>query len=61
MREDVSSLLNDIIDKYGEWIEMSPEPELFLIEILSNLLLQTKEENKFLKKISYQTNNLSRK
>lgn len=60
MKQEVLSGLNDLIDKYGEWIEMSEDPELFLIELLATLLHKEKEENKALRKIAYLTNNLSR-
>ena len=48
--EKRGDLINSVIDSYGEWIEMSQEPDHTLIEILANLLMASQEENEYLKK-----------
>lgn len=48
-------ILDELIEKYGEWLEMAGDnaPNL-LIEIMSKLLLQEREEKEFYKKVAYE-------
>lgn len=42
-------LLESIIEKYSEWLEMSDDPDILLINILTHLLAQEQESKKYYK------------
>lgn len=49
-------LIDDVIEKYGEWLEMSDDAPSMLIDILANLLIKERELNDYYKKITYARN-----
>lgn len=49
-----NDLINELIDKYGEWLEMAEhEADNLLIDILAKLVLKEREEKEFYKQVAY--------
>lgn len=46
-------LIDEVIEKYGEWLEMADDAPNMLIEILANLLIKERELNDYYKKVTY--------
>jgi hypothetical protein len=46
-------LIDDVIEKYGEWLEMSDDAPTMLIDILANLLIKERAMNDYYKKVAY--------
>jgi len=49
-RGHVVSLLDEVYEEVGEWIEMSDDPNAFVIDFLANRVLKLREEIKCLNK-----------
>jgi hypothetical protein len=44
-------ILSEIYEKYGEWIEMSDDPQSFVVEILSKRIIDQNSHIKYLQKV----------
>lgn len=49
---DRQELINEINEKYGEWIEMAADQNAVMVDILVYLLIKQRELNKYYNKVS---------
>ncbi len=48
---DRNELINEINEKYGEWIEMAADQNQIMVDILVHLLIQQRQLNKYYLKV----------